>query len=769
MREDKEKEIRTSYQSAFLRNYDEDWLSSYLKAVERVANISEEDFRNAEFQRYLWELDEVASIGSGNSVAVPGAYNDPEIVEPLWQLKQWSPPTDVLARAAHLDAEYKQILGMVHPKHNPRRPLARLARLFTVLCPAEMLCLLDSPRTNQFRNWLELPSHDLDFIGQHVISRQALRETLGAECSLRDHVLYSQFSWYAWKQLNPKLPEAVTKAETAGPRAIDTPQLVILPAKMQRKGIAYVTHNLDVLLSVVRAAENGIDKESLLQQIAEEAPQLSSSSRNNMLSQAPFLRLLSVESGTYRPTTEGKAVLEGKHPADVLTPIMVRTVFGFAQILDDLGGPQKLTRLELAERCRTYYPRWTSNFMPNQLLSWMRDLGLVDVAGTGAQAQISLTETGEYWRSGLPNDLKIPSLLLSDELPDEKVPEDEVQAELSAVAGEFSAVSIDTILTRFHEDERLKELVFADAEIRMLHAALHSAEGKRFALLAGLSGTGKTSIARGYAQAYCDAKGLPYQAHYEQVAVWPDWTDPTGLLGFVNPLANPPVFQETRALRLLLAANAKPEEPYFLCLDEMNLARVEHYFAPFLSAMEGAHGRLTIHAGRDPVDTIPPWINWPNNLFVVGTVNMDETTYPFSDKVLDRAFTFEFWDVDLDRWAALAAGRVHSKPSVDYILPVLKQLAAALKPARRHFGYRTCDEVLGFVGAYEEADRRAALDAAVLAKVLPKVRGDGGGELPGAIDKAIEAVKSAELPRCIEKLSQMRATLKEMGAVRFWY
>jgi 5-methylcytosine-specific restriction protein B len=77
--------------------------------------------------------------------------------------------------------------------------------------------------------------------------------------------------------------------------------------------------------------------------------------------------------------------------------------------------------------------------------------------------------------------------------------------------------------------------------------------------------------------------------------------------------------------------------------------------------------------------------------------------------------------------------------------------------------------VLGFVSAYAEADRTAALDAAVLAKVLPKVRGDGGGTLPAAIDKAIEATQVAGLPRCNEKLVQMRATLKEIGAVRFWY
>ncbi|KAB1070731.1 McrB family protein [Methylobacterium planeticum] len=769
MRPEKAIEVKSSYYDAFLPNHDHDWEASCVLAFEKISSVSEQEFRTLDFQRYLWELEDIASIGPGNAVGVQGAYSDAEVVEALWQLKQWAAPPDLIARASYLNAEYNKIIGLVSPKYNSKRPFARLARLLWGMRPGEMLCLVDRSRTNRFRVWLEQPSHDLDFIGQHVIARQALREALGAETSLTDHVLYSQFSWHVWKQISPKPPDAIAKPEVTGAKAIDTPQLAVLPAKMQRKGISYVSRNLDLLLSIIRGAENGNDRESLLQLISEEAPTLSSASRVNVLSQAPSLGLLAVESGSYRPTLAGKALLDGETPADVLTPIMVRTVFGFAHVLDDLGEAGTLTRLDVSQKCRSYYPRWTTDFAPNQLVAWMRDLNLVEIKGVGKQAIINLTETGEYWRSGLPNELKIPSLLLSNELPDEKATEEAVQGETTSLVPDFVAPSADEILVRFHHDDHLRSLIFTDAQICMLHAALHSAEGKRFVLLAGLSGTGKTSIARGYAQAYCEARGLQLRAHYAQVAVWPDWTDPTGLLGFVNPLANPPIFQETPALQLLLAAHTNPDKPYFLCLDEMNLARVEHYFAPFLSAMEGRNGRLTIHANRDAVDAIPSSIAWPSNLFVMGTVNMDETTYPFSDKVLDRAFTFEFWDVDLERWSQVAAARENAKTAVDFVQPVLKQLAEALKPARRHFGYRTCDEVLGFVMTYAEAERDIALDVAILAKVLPKVRGDSGGELPKAIDKVLEVTKAANLTRCTDKLTQMRATLQEMGAVRFWY
>lgn len=769
MRAEKIKEIKTSYQDAFLPNHDLGWEASCLADFDKIASAPEQEFRTPEFQQYLWQLDDIASIGPGNSVTVPGAYQDAAIVEALWQLRQWQPSTDLFNRASHLDAEYNRIIGLIFNVHSLRRPWARLARLFWGLRPKEMLCLVDGARTNRFRAWLEQPTQGLGFIGQHVIARQALRDALGPETSITDHILYSQFSWHIWKQLNPAQPEAIANSDAAGAKVTDTPQLAVLPAKLQRKGISYVSNNLAVLLSVVRGAENGSDREMLLQQIHEDAPGLANTSRVNVLSQAPSLGLLSVGNGTYRPTNAGKALIEGQSPGEVLTPIMVRTVFGFAQILDDLGQGNTLTRFDVAQKCRSYYPRWTTDFAPNQLVAWMRDLGLVEISGVGKQASIKLTEAGEYWRSGLPSDLKNDKLLLSDQLPDEKAPEDVAQEEATSLVSAFVTLSADAILTRFHQDERLKALVFTDAQIRMLHAALHSADGKRFVLLAGLSGTGKTSIARGYAQAYCDARGLELKTHYAQVAVWPDWTDPTGLLGFVNPLANPPTFQETPALQLLLAAHTNPDKPYFLCLDEMNLARVEHYFAPFLSAMEGGNGRLTIHANRDAVDAIPSSIAWPSNLFIMGTVNMDETTYPFSDKVLDRAFTFEFWDVDLERWAQVASARANAKAAVEFVLPVLTQMAEALKPARRHFGYRTCDEVLGFVSAYAEVDRTIALDAALLAKVLPKVRGDGGGELPKAMDKAIEVAQAASLSRCTEKLTQMRATLQEMGAVRFWY
>ena len=411
------------------------------------------------------------------------------------------------------------------------------------------------------------------------------------------------------------------------------------------------------------------------------------------MSQASRLGLLSFQSGTYRPTEAGNALLEGEPPGEVIMPVMISNVFGPAQILDDLSREATLTRSAIAQTCRCYYPRWTTDFAPNQIVAWMKDLGLVMIEGKGALARVNLTESGEYWRSGLPDNIKIPVLLLTEEQPSPVEEEDTTVA--TALVEPMRAPELLQIFKYFHEDPELSKLVFSDTQIGLVYSALHAAKGKRFVSLAGLSGTGKTSMARGYARAYCEALKLQTSMHYEQVAVLPDWTDPTGLLGFVNPQRIRPVFQETPVLRLLLSAAENPDKPYFLCLDEMNLARVEHYFAPFLSAMEGQKGRLAIYASRDPVDTIPPAIEWPENLFIIGTVNMDESMYPFSDKVLDRAFTFEFWNVDLPGWRQRLREKgvprrslIRSSRHWRLLLPLWRRLAAisATEPAMKSSG-----------------------------------------------------------------------------------
>ncbi len=761
-------DIKAVYEQQFLPAQDAEWLAGYAAAVTWARSADEAAFRTPGFQKQLWEIENVSNIGPGNSVTVPGAYEDAEIVDALWSLREWQAPRDDQLVAAHLDTEFERILSLVCPRHNERRPSARLVRIFTTLRVHEVMCLMDARRNTQFRKWVGRPNGGFRLIGQNVVARQAVRDALGRDGSVEDAVSYNQFSWFVWERLISPEEEVAAGAQTPAIEAssivTDTPKLVLLPARVQRRGMFYVAGNLNLLVSILRAAENGIEKPDLVQHIADSSPTLKQASQAQVLSQAVTLGLLSVDRGTYRPTASGRSLLEGEAPADVLTPTFVRSVFGFALILRDLAALGAQPRGAIADRARGYYPNWTSDFASNSLVAWMRDLGLTRVDGKGRSAAVELTDAGHYWSSGLPAELPI---LSEEHLAEDTEEEEGARGPASTTASAFSPAAIEEVVQRFSADPELNRLIFSQSQIRLVHAALHGARGKRFVLLAGLSGTGKTSMAWAYARAYCEALGLPPAKHYVQVAVWPDWTDPTGLLGFVNPLKEPPTFRETLALKLLLEADRNPALPYFLCLDEMNLARVEHYFAPFLSAMEGPGGRLAIHASDEPVDMVPPSIPWPSNLFIIGTVNMDETTYPFSDKVLDRAFTFEFWEADLEAWRDRAAVGVEQS-LLATVFPVLKGLYAALLPARRHFGYRTCDEVLRFCATASGLETTAAMDAAVLAKVLPKVRGEAGGGLPEALAKAAEVLVAAGLEKSAAKLAQMQATLGQNGVVRFW-
>lgn len=161
---------------------------------------------------------------------------------------------------------------------------------------------------------------------------------------------------------------------------------------------------------------------------------------------------------------------------------------------------------------------------------------------------------------------------------------------------------------------------------------------------------------------------------YSVVAVRPDWTDNRGLLGYYNPILQE--YATTDFLRLLLRAeaeereadaNGRPPEPYFVILDEMNLARVEQYFSDFLSAIESGepielHNDDDVETGEKSDDVpVPKKIRVPTNLYFTGTVNVDETTYMFSPKVLDRGFVMELNLVDLDGFSATGvAGEQHN-------------------------------------------------------------------------------------------------------------
>lgn len=212
-------------------------------------------------------------------------------------------------------------------------------------------------------------------------------------------------------------------------------------------------------------------------------------------------------------------------------------------------------------------------------------------------------------------------------------------------------------------------------ELEKYRPYITAIKSKPFLLLAGISGTGKSRIVRELAWACWDKGSEEYNSqkpkNFEMVQVKPNWHDSSELIGYVSRVSGSPVFVAGDFLKFVAKAWESPEVPYFLCLDEMNLAPVEQYFAEYLSVVESrkadAGGKiktdpilkkngedwyriLTSELTRDESirnQFLSDGITIPQNLIVVGTVNMDETTFSFSRKVLDRAMTIEMNEVDL--------------------------------------------------------------------------------------------------------------------------
>lgn len=320
----------------------------------------------------------------------------------------------------------------------------------------------------------------------------------------------------------------------------------------------------------------------------------------------------------------------------------------------------------------------------------------------------------------------------------------------------------------FHEKAKEAGLIFSKKLVLRFISSLCT---KPFVILTGLSGSGKTKLAQAFVQWICESEN-----QYKIVPVGADWTNREPLLGYPNGLISKEyIFPDSGALQVLIEAN-KPEnsqKPYFLILDEMNLSHVERYFADFLSVME-SHKRIKLYDGPDRYINevkIDKEIIWPKNLFVIGTVNVDETTYMFSPKVLDRANVIEFRvnkgemseflknvpELEMKKlhfgeneknqgsganmaveFMKLADNRLGSKTvviSLNDFFPVLQKVGA-------EFGYRTASEITRLAGILEtitdgfsksngnDLTDKDFIDIAIMQKLLPKLHGSRNRLVP---------------------------------------
>lgn len=371
-------------------------------------------------------------------------------------------------------------------------------------------------------------------------------------------------------------------------------------------------------------------------------------------------------------------------------------------------------------------------------------------------------------------------------------------------------------------------------------------KSKPFLLLAGISGTGKSRIVRELARACWDVNSAEYKAHkpknFEMVQVKPNWHDSSELIGYVSRIDGVR-YVVGPFLKFMVKAIQDPNTPYFLCLDEMNLAPVEQYFAEFLSVVESRKVDKDGNVVTDPlvdyssteeykslIDQLfcddaerkayltevgGKRLTIPQNLIVVGTVNMDETTFSFSRKVLDRAMTIEMNEVDLKGGLtnrhenigkiefddiigkAVEGVDVYAahKGVCDKAITYLKSINAALDKTPFKVAYRTRNELLLYVvnnlswktdDELEDFVIARALDEITCMKILTRIEGDETKVSANFLDNLGNAIKSglveidkdllqankshkgdAYQPISLDKLDEMKERLKS-GYTNFW-
>ncbi|MBB3472744.1 McrB family protein [Sphingomonas sp. BK345] len=304
------------------------------------------------------------------------------------------------------------------------------------------------------------------------------------------------------------------------------------------------------------------------------------------------------------------------------------------------------------------------------------------------------------------------------------------------------------------------------SEVGRFHAGLSFLERKHFVILAGLSGTGKTQLALQYARAvHGTASGSPDPFLFV-CAVRPEWTDPGSLLGYFDVLSGR--YEVPRFLEAVLVATAHRDSPVFVVLDELNLARVEYYLSDILSAMETGEP-MQLHQSGVPLEgttgtPVRRDLPLPPNLFLIGTINIDETTNPLSAKVLDRAVVIDMSAVDLKGFLDALAGRDEAlAPAIGTMRAKLEALEAILAPEGLGFGYRVAEEAVryyAFATASAGASPEGALDDILAQKVLVKLR---GGERQRSMLAGL-AKETAGLPRSGKMVAQALADLDDLGS-----
>lgn len=353
-----------------------------------------------------------------------------------------------------------------------------------------------------------------------------------------------------------------------------------------------------------------------------------------------------------------------------------------------------------------------------------------------------------------------------------------------------------------------KGFIFEKTDIANLYLSMKT---KAFVLMAGISGTGKSKLV----ELFANAIGANIDnGRYRLISVRPDWNDGTDLFGYIDINGN---FIPGMLTEITYEANKDKNlnKPYIVCLDEMNLARVEYYLSDYLSIIETRHRK----ADQIRTNRIFPEgyfkdenkyrdIYFSDNIIIIGTVNMDDTTFAFSEKVLDRANTIEFSRVDLNSldflnfelkeiqldnenfktsYLTIKDAINENRHFVERVNRNIIDIHEILKEYDLHFGYRLRDEIVFYMLENNKAqllDYSVALDFQIMQKILPRISGSDyyiketlinlfnylnpQEEIRSSHNYLEEvSIDGSEFPRSSKKIIKMLRSY-ENGYVSFW-
>lgn len=605
------------------------WRKNYIEQINIVAAADAKIWSDPTFQQRLWDNASVSSVGPGQSVTLVKAYTDQELAKLLLDARGSLDGLPLEQRGARLQKLYDHVLSWVHPRYTPRRPKARLVRLLAAMFPDDMTCLMDAERTRGVQRQLAAVRLQGDFIAQNPALRERVREALGITTTVEATVDQSMFTWFLWQEVVDKSDESTSPTQAPHREASAVPPFSLLPANAQRRSLTCVKNNLDPLMAMVREAEQGIIREDLVGVILSEATQLNASSAGNIISQAMGgLGLIRLDGNTYRPTERGLEMLTATHPAHLLRSPLVSRVFGMGHFLRMVQNePGKLRPIDTSTRLKSLVPTWTSTQPGSHIFSWARIADLVQLDHSSGGGRLVLTEDGEDYVAALPDNFedewRIQKLDESSEADPSNLTEDPASNTLSVGTSPYGidAVVADGCFLLRNEIE----------------AAIELLRRKKNLILQGPPGTGKTWLAKrlGYA-----LLGVHDPERLTAVQFQPSLSYEDFVRGWRPDGAGGLQLADGVFLDAVTTARQDPTRPYVLVIEEINRGNPAQILGELLTLIEDSKRRPDEALRLTYPRTVDERVYVPDNLHIIGTMNLADRSLALVDLALRRRFAF---------------------------------------------------------------------------------------------------------------------------------